>query len=218
MAVLACGIVTLVWRGSIFIEAIGLAQCVGGITIFFNRTAKAGAVVIGIAYLVLSLLSVPQMVAKPQIYASWGNFFYPFSVVVGAALIVARSSRVWEALFGVCAASFGIEQVEFLGRTASLVPKWIPPSQMFWAITTCAPFALVAVALITNRAALLATRLFALMFLLFCVLVWIPILISAPHVHGNWVEASETFAIAGAAWVLADVLASRAASIRPRSS
>jgi hypothetical protein len=79
---------------------------------------------------------------------------------------------------------------------------------MFWAIATCVPFGLAAVALVTNRYALLASRLFALMMLLFGVLVWIPILLSDPRNHGDWVEATETVAIAGAAWVLADVLSS----------
>lgn len=228
--VLACGLVTLAWHdwsplrsilnatsGPIFIYAVAAAQCIGGTAIQFEGTAKAGAVAIGAAYLVLSLLSVPQMIANPQIYASWGNFFYPFSLVIGAGIVVARSSRAWEpktvariasVLLGICAASFGIEQAEFLGRTASLVPKWIPPSQMFWAITTCAPFALAAVALITNRLTLLATRLLTLMMLLFGVLVWIPILLSDPHTHGNWIEGTETFAIAGAAWILADFFTS----------
>jgi len=202
--------------GAIAIYAIATAQCIGGIAVQFDRTAKVGAIAIGAVYLLLSLFSVPQMIAHPQIYASWGNFFYPFSLVIGAAVIVARSTPAWEpktvariaaVLFGICAASFGIEQAEFLARTASLVPKWIPPSQMFWAITTCVPFGLAAIGLFTNRFALLAARLFALMMLLFVVLVWLPILVSGPHSHGNWIEATETFAIAGAAWVLADFLA-----------
>lgn len=205
--------------GSILSYAIAAAQCIGGILILFDRTARAGAAAICAAYLVLSLLSVPQMVAHPQIYASWGNFFYPFSLVIGAAIVVTRSSQAWEPktvariasmLLGICAASFGIEQAEFLGRTASLVPAWIPPDKMFWAITTCVPFALAAVALVTNRFALPAARLFTLMMLLFGVLVWIPVLVSDPHNHGNWVEGTETFAIAGAAWVLADILAAKA--------
>jgi hypothetical protein len=215
--VFACGLVTLVWHGTVFFYAAGAAQCIGSVAMLFDRTAKAGAIAVGVVYLVFALFSVPEMIANPQIYASWGNFFYPFSLVIGAGIVVAGSSPSWEpttvarigaVLFGICIASFGIEQVEFLARTASLVPKWIPPSQMFWAIATCVPFALAAVALLTNRFALLATRLFALMMLLFGVLVWIPILLADPHSHGNWDEGTATFATAGAAWVLADLLAS----------
>jgi hypothetical protein len=216
VTVLACGLVTLVWHVSVFSYVVGAAQVVGGVAILFNRTARAGAVLIAAAFLILCLLSVPQMLVNPQIYASWGNFFYPFSLAIGAAIVAARFSPAWDAravtriasiLFGICIASFGIEQVEFLARTASLVPRWIPPSQMFWAIVTCVPFALAAIALLANRFALLATRLFALMMLLFGILVWIPILLADPHTRGNWVEGAETFATAGAAWILADLIA-----------
>jgi hypothetical protein len=36
--------------------------------------------------------------------------------------------------------------------------------------------------------------------------VWVPLLLSDPHNHTNWSEDTETFAIAGAAWILADLL------------
>lgn len=217
VTVLACGLVTLVWHVAILSYVVGVAQVVGGVAILFGRTARAGAILIGAAFLVLCSLSVPQMIAAPQIYASWGNFFYPFSLVIGAAIVVARFSpvrdlrmvaRIASVLFGICIASFGIEQVEFLARTASLVPTWIPPSQMFWAIATCVPFALAAIALIVNRFALPAAQLFALMMLLFGIIVWIPILIVDSHTRGNWVEGVETFATGGAAWILADLLSS----------
>lgn len=216
LAVLACGLVTLVWHVSVLSYVVGVAQVVGGVAILFGRTAKVGAILIGAAFVILCLLSVPPIIANPQVYFSWGNFFYPFSLVIGAAIVVVRFTPSWNprtvariasVLFGICIVSFGIEQVEFLARTASLVPKWIPPSQMFWAIATCVPFALAAIALFVNRFALLATQLFALMMLLFGILVWIPILFVDPHTRGNWVEGMETFATAGAAWILADYLA-----------
>jgi len=107
---------------------------------------------------------------------------------------------------GICAASFTLEQAFYLGATANLVPKWLPPSQMFWAVTTTVFFGLAAVALLTNRVALLATRLLTMMLVMFGLLVWVPLLLSAPRNHTNWSETVETFAIAGTAWILADLL------------
>ena len=77
---------------------------------------------------------------------------------------------------------------------------------MFWAVTTTVLFALAAVALLTNRIALLATRLLTMMLVIFGPLVWVPLLVSDPHNHTNWSENAETFAIAGTAWILADLL------------
>jgi hypothetical protein len=187
---------------------------------------KRGAAVLGAAYLVFVLLSVPGIVAEPQIYNSWGNFFEQFSLLSGAAIVYARLSSAWppetltrigRILLGICAASFTLEQAIYLDATAKFVPKWVPPTQMFWAVTTTVFFALAAVALLTNRMALLASRLLTMMVVSFGLLVWIPLVFSNPHNHTNWSENAETFEIAGAVWILADILGEyRLADRRPR--
>jgi hypothetical protein len=222
VAALASGLITLVWHDynawhqvRTIVYAAAAAQIFGGAAIQFRRTAKTGAAVLGTAYLVFVLLCLPGIVAAPRIYNSWGNFFEQFSLLTGAAIVSARLSsalsrealnRIGRILMGICAASFTLEQAFYLSATANLVPKWVPPSQMFWAVTTTVLFALAAVALLVNRIALLATRLLTLMLVSFGLLVWVPLLFSDSHNHTNWDETAETFAIAGAAWILADLL------------
>jgi len=221
-AALALGLITLAWHDGndwhqlrYIAYAAAAAQIFGGAAIQFGRTAKTGAVVLAAAYLVLALLCVPQIVAEPQIYNSWGNFFEQFAMVTGAAIAYACLSSTWSRetlhrigriLLGICVASFTLEQAFYLDATAKLVPKWLPPSQLFWAVATTVLFALAAVALLTNRMALLATRLLTMMLVMFGLLVWVPLVLSDPHNHTNWSENAETFAIAGAAWILADLL------------
>jgi len=218
VAALAFGLITLAWleyngwhQPRYLVYAAAAAQIFGGALIQFRRTAKTGAVVLTPVYLVFALLCVPGIVAKPQIYNSWGNFFEQFSIMTGSAIVYARLSSAWSRwsretltrisriLLGICAASFTLEQAIYLHATTSLVPKWLPPSQKFWAVTTTVLFALAAVALLTNRMALLATRLLTMMLAIFGLLVWIPLLVSDPHNHTNWSETAETFAIAGTA-------------------
>jgi hypothetical protein len=222
VAALAFGLITLAWHDyndphqlRYIVYAASAALILGGAAIQFHRTAKTGAAVLGAAYLVFALLCVPGIVAKPRIYNSWGNFFEQFSLVTGAAIAYARLSSAWSGetlhrigriLLGLCTASFTLEQAFYLHATASLVPKWLPPTSMFWAVTTTVLFALAAVALLTNRMALLATRLLTIMLVSFGLLVWVPLVLSDPHNHTNWSENAETFAIAGAAWILADLL------------
>ncbi len=222
VAALAFGLITLAWHDyngwhqpRYLVYAAAAALIFGGAAIQFRQTTKTGALVLGVVYLVFALRCVPGIVAAPRIYNSWGNFFEQFSLVTGAAIVYARWSSAWSRetlnrigriLLGICAASFALEQAFYLGPTASLVPKWIPPSQMFWAVTTTVLFALAAVALLANRMALLATRLLTMMLVLFGLLVWVPLLLSDPRSHTNWSETVETFAIAGAAWILADLL------------
>jgi hypothetical protein len=231
LAALAAGLITLAWHdykdfdqlryilnstdGPVFVYAAAAAQIFGGAAMLFRRTAKTGAVILGSVYLVFALLCVPGIVATPRIYNSWGNFFEPFSLVTGAAIVYARFSSTWapetirrigRILFGICTASFTLEQAFYLNNTATLVPKWLPPNQMFWAVMTTVAFALAALALLTNRMALLAARLLTMMIVSFGLVVWVPLLLSNPHSHTNWSECAETFAIAGVAWILADLL------------
>ena len=221
-ASLAFGLITLAWHDyngwhplRYIVYAAAAAQILGGAAIQFRRLAKTGAAILGAAYLAFTLLCVPGIVAKPQIYNSWGNFFEQFSLLTGAAIVYAHVSSAWSPetlrrigriLLGVCVASFTLEQAFYLHATANLVPKWLPPSQLFWAVTTTVLFALAAVALLTNRTALLATRLLTIMLVIFGLLVWVPLLLSDPRNHTNWSENAETFEIAGAVWILADIL------------
>jgi hypothetical protein len=223
VAALAFGLVTLAWHDyngwhqpRYLVYAAAAALIFGGAAIHFRRTAKAGAAVLAAVYLVFALQCLPGIVAAPRIYNSWGNFFEQFSLVAGATIVFARMSsarspetqnRIARILVGVCTASFTLEQAFYLPPTASLVPKWLPPNPMFWAVATTVFFALAAVALLANRMALLAARLLTIMLLLFGLIVWVPLLLSAPRSHTNWSETVETFAIAGTAWILADLLA-----------
>lgn len=77
---------------------------------------------------------------------------------------------------------------------------------MFWAITTTAPFALVAVALLIDRMEVLATRLLAAMLWAFGLVVWVPLILSNPHSRSNWSEGTETVAIGAASWILANLI------------
>ncbi len=222
VATVASGLVVLAWHDDndwsqprFLVYAAGAALILGGAAIQFRRTAKAGAAVLGAVYLVFALQCVPTIVATPKIYNSWGNFFEQFSLVTGAAIAYAGLSSAWpreavhrvgRILLGICAASFALEQAFYIHNTASLVPKWIPPGQMFWAVATTVFFALAALALLANLMALLATRLLTLMLVMFGLIVWVPLVISDPRSHTNWSEITETFAIAGAAWILADLL------------
>jgi hypothetical protein len=152
-AALAFGLIALVWHGyndwhppRYLVYAAAAALIFGGAAIPFRRTAKTGAVVLGAVYLVFALQCVPEVVAKPQIYNSWGNFFEQFSLVTGAAIVYSRLSSAWSRemvnrigriLLGICTVSFTLEQAFYLGATANLVPKWLPPSQMLGGSDDC---------------------------------------------------------------------------------
>lgn len=155
------------------------------------------------------------IIAAPTMYATYGSFFEQFSLLCGStALYAATEANAARAVafgrlarlgLGVSAISFTLGQIFYLRVTAELVPRWIPPNQMFWAILTTIAFALAAIAILIHCQARLATRLLTLMLALFGVLVWIPRLIAHPEAHLNWSEFALTFLITGAAWMVADL-------------
>jgi uncharacterized membrane protein YphA (DoxX/SURF4 family) len=192
-------------------------EILGGIAVQWPRTTRAGAVALGAIYGSFALLAVPLIIEHPLVYNGFGNFFEQFSLALGALILYARSGSIAQTStarlaqigyysFGICVVSFALEQLFYLPATASLVPKWIPPGQMFWAVATTAAFALAAIALLTGFMARLASRLTTAMIVGFGLLVWLPALFADPHSFVNWSESAETLGIAASSWIVADFL------------
>ena len=189
----------------------------GGVAVQFPKSARLGAVTLGALYGVFALMGVPLIIAHPLVYNSYGNFFEQFSFVSGAAIVyahfvssssdrMAQLARIGYYSFAVCVISFMLEQAFYLPATASFVPKWIPPGQMFWAVATTVLFALAGIALLTGFRARLAARLNAAMIVGFGLLVWLPAIVGGPRSFNNWSETVETFGIAATACIVAAFL------------
>lgn len=201
--------------GTLIGACLMIALIVGGFGIMYPRTARWASMVLIVVYAIFSLACIPGIFAAPRVYAQYGSFFEQFSLLSGAIAVYAATElnaaqsatlgRVARIGLGLCAVSFTLAQIFYLRFTASLVPTWIPPNQMFWTILTTIAFGLAAVAILINRQARLAMRLMTLMLALFGLLVWVPALIAHPEAHGNWSEFALNFLITGAAWVVSDI-------------
>ena len=230
------GIIALIWRdpdtwqnlhqiwnlplGRVIGYALMAAQIAGGIAMLHPRSARPASVVLCTVYLCFSLACIPDVIAAANVYEKYGGtFFVFFSYFCGAValyaatdadtartLLVGRLARLG---FGVCAISFTLGQLLLLRETAQLVPKWIPPSQMFWAVLTTIAFAVAALAILVNRQARLALLLMTLMLALFGLLVWVPHVVAQPRAHFFWSECVLTFLTAGAACLVAGSLPAR---------
>ena len=202
--------------GTIIGGCLMIVQIAGGIGMQYPRTARLASSrslrrLFAVSRWPASLTSLPHRTSM----SITGSFFVQFSLLCGAiALYAATEANAARAVafgrlarlgLGVCAISFTLSQILLPRETADLVPKWIPPNQMFWAILTTIAFALAAIAILINRQARLAMRLMTLMLALFGVMVWVPRLIAHPKAHFNWSECVLTFLITGAAWMVADL-------------
>ena len=190
-----------------------------GAALEWRRTTSRAAAAIAAAYaLIVLAMDVPAIVANPGIYGIYSGGAEQLAILAGASIVYASSSqtaparaarltRAGQVAFGACALLFGGAHFAYMNLTAPLVPKFLPPSQEFWAIATGVAHIAAGLALVTGVQARLAAILLTAMYASFTPLVHLPMLLAQPHDHGIWTENAINLALTGAAWVVADSLA-----------
>lgn len=191
-----------------------LVELAAGLALFWRRSARAGALTLTAVYTVFTLVWIPKYLEDLRNFDPLGNVFEEFSLVVAGAVLFAalspagspfaRRESPFSRLYALCAISFGIGHIYYMPGMLSWIPRWIPPSQMFWAYATTIGFFLAAVAILSGILAPLASRLVTAEIVGFEILVWIPKLIAGPHDHFNWAGNAICIALAGAPWVVSD--------------
>ena len=192
--------------------------CGGGIALQWRRTAPAGALLLSALYAIFTLLWARRIFSHPEIFGVWAGTAEQLALVVGGIAVYAcqrpgdeslavRIAWMCRLAFGLCLVSFGAAHFLYVTETIAMVPAWLPPGQRFWALATGAAHLLAGLALLSGIRALLAARLLTAMFVGFGLLVWLPQPFSAPHEHISWAGNAINFALIGAAWAVADMIA-----------
>ena len=192
---------------------------VAGAAIEWRRTAAWGAAALGAYYtlIVVILMNGPVVLAHYAEFGSYSGTAEQLAIAAAAliiyaasanidAVLAARLTRLGQLAFGVCALLFGGAHFFYMSLTVPLVPKWLPPTQVFWAYATGFGHLAAGVAILTGVQARLAAILLTAMFASFTPLVHVPILLADPS-RWNWSENAWNLALTGAAWVVADSLA-----------
>ncbi|HVU22097.1 MAG TPA: DoxX family membrane protein [Rhizomicrobium sp.] len=189
---------------------------VAGAAIQWRRAVHwAAAAIISYFSLIVLLLENGRVILKN--YAVYGAYFgaaEPISIIAGALIVyaatapmdaarAARLTRMAQVAFGVCAIFFGGAHFVYLSLTAPLIPRWLPPSQDFWAYATGVFHIMAGVAIITGIQARLGAILAAVMYALFIPLVFVPVLQIEPTAF-RWTELATTIVLIGVAWTVAD--------------
>ena len=197
-----------------------LLELAGGMALLWPRTARAAAALLTVIFSVFTLSWLFKALADPRIYDSWGNVFEELTLVIAglvvsaflaprASILEQREPLIARSYF-LCVTSFGIVHVVMFASLPSYVPKWIPPGQFFWAVTTTVCFFLAAAAILSGVLAALASRLLIVMIAGFWLFVWVPVAFKSPHDHFSWSANGIGFAMAGAAWAISDSIAATA--------
>ena len=198
--------------------AVGAVLVIGGMLINWPRTTARGAALLAVLFTVgLVLLDLTHAAMHPLQFLSWSSSAEQLAVAAGGLVAYASSAKIEPLLssrlaragriaFGLCLFSFGAAHFVYLQFTAPLVPKWLPPSQVFWAYATGVAQIAGGFGILSGVLALWAARLLGLMYVVFGILVHAPLLASAPANHGYWIENALNLALIGVAWIVADSL------------
>jgi uncharacterized membrane protein len=187
-----------------------------GAAIFWRRATPYAAASLTAFYavVVVILIDIPYALANPASFGTYSSSAEGVAVAAAALLIfaatasldaaqAARLTRLGQTVFGVCAVLFGFAHFVYMDLTVPLVPKYLPPSQTFWAIATGIFHIAAGVAILTRFQARAASILLTIMYASFTPLVHVPMLLADPTNHFEWTENAFNLALTGAAWVVA---------------
>ena len=233
LGVMALGIVCLAWRNfdlgqpvpkdfpyrAALAYASAAFMLIAGSAVEWRRTAAWGSAALTAYYaLVVVVLMYGRLVfahyaefgiysgaAEQLAIAAAGLIVYAANANIDAG-VAARLTRVGQVTFGVCALLFGGAHFFYMNLTVPMVPKWLPPTQEFWAYATGLGHIAAGVAILTGVTARLAAILLTAMYVSFTFLVHLPMLLADPSSRINWSENALNIALIGAAWVVADSL------------
>jgi uncharacterized membrane protein len=200
--------------------AAGAFMVVMAAAVEWRRTAVSGAAALTVYYtlFVLILMNGRILLTDYAVYVTYENIAMQLAIAAGGLIVFATTAKVDAALaarlthlgrlaFGGCALVFGGAHFVYMNNTASLVPKWLPPTQQFWVYATGVGFIAAGVAILTTVQARLAAVLLTAMLVSFGLLANGRILLADHTSHWNWTESAVNLAVIGAAWVVADSLA-----------
>ena len=205
--------------------ASGVLMLLGGIGLLFNATV-AWSIRVLFPYLIIwALLKVPALFVAPGVEAVWLGLGELTVLLSGGWVLFARLSalpedspfafatgergvRIAQILFAVSLIPIGLSHIVYVKATADLVPAWLP-FRTGWAYLTGAGHIAAGLGVLFSVLPRVAACAEAGMLSVFTLLVWIPAILSAPRTRLPWTAFFISWAIASAAWAVAQNVTSK---------
>jgi uncharacterized membrane protein len=203
--------------------ASGVIMLMGGVGLL-SRATVAWSVRILFPYLIVwVLLKVPALFVAPRMEAVWLGVGELAVLLSGGWVLFARLSglpeespltfatgdngvRIARMLFAVSLLPIGLSHIVYVKETAELVPVWLP-YRPGWAYLTGAGQMACGLGVLLSILPRVAAWSEAGMISLFTLLVWAPAIFAAPKERLPWTAFFISWAIASAAWVVAQNIA-----------
>jgi uncharacterized membrane protein len=204
------------------------AMIAGGFTMLKQSSAHAGAGVLALVYFAFGIFWLPRFYTAPHalglhiplVIGLLSGVGIELVAVAGAALVYhamretppapesswPRAVLLARWIIALCSIDFGLYHLVAMNDVLVYVPKWLPPSQAFWAGFTGICFILAGLAILTKIQDVVAARLLAAMFLVFNFLALPQFILADPHDHAAWGGNSFNLVLVAACWLLADAI------------
>ena len=189
----------------------GLLLILGGGETLSGKFARAGGLLLACIYgLWVLILHVPLVIAKPSDFGTWNGVAEIVFMIAGAVTLYASAAGTVSARVqhGICIATglaalvFGAAHFKYAEFTATMVPAWIPPNQIFWAYATGVAHLAAGLSLLSGIRAQLGATLLAAMMALFVILVHVPRVAAAPDDQLQWIMLGVALSLSGSAWLV----------------
>ena len=197
----------------------GLVMLLGGVGLLLSSTVAWSTRILFPYLIVWALLKVPALVVAPQMEAVWLGFGEIAVLMTGGWVLFATLSglrdgsplkfatgengiHVARILFAVSVIPIGLSHLVYVKQTVELVPAWLP-YRVGWAYLTGAGQIACGLGVLFSIAPRVAATAEAGMISLFTILVWGPAILAAPKTRLPWTAFFISWAIASAAWVVA---------------
>jgi hypothetical protein len=126
-----------------------------------SASAWGSAVLTVFTLIMMILLNGLPLREHYEGFGAYFGFAEKIAIASGGLIVFATSGRISHSMalrlarvarmtFGVCTLYFGAAHFVFMNLTAPLVPKWLPPSQVFWGYTTGVCFFASGISLMTG--------------------------------------------------------------------
>jgi uncharacterized membrane protein len=197
----------------------GLIMLLGGVGLLL-RSRVTWSVRILFPYLIIwLLLKVPALLVAPQIEAVWLGFGEIAVLMTGGWVLFATLAGLREGspltfatgangirlagmLFAVSLIPIGLSHLVYVKQTVELVPAWLP-YRVGWAYLTGAGQIACGLGVLFSMLPRVAAWAEAGMISVFTLLVWGAAIVAAPKTRLPWTAFFISWAIASAAWVVA---------------
>jgi uncharacterized membrane protein len=201
----------------------GLIMLLGGVGLLLRATAAWSARILFPYLIVWLLLKVPALLVAPQMEAVWLGFGELAVLLAGGWVLFAKLAGLREGppltlatgengihlarmLFAASLIPIGLSHLVYVKETAELVPAWLP-YRVGWAYLTGAGQIACGLGVLFSIFPRVAAMAEAGMISLFTLLVWAPAILAAPTTRLPWTAFFISWAIASAAWVVAQNIA-----------